>query len=289
MIEVLLKESKELKDKATASEQQLNDFKQNFNRVQRECDKTKQELQQVAEERLKYQNMFENLKTAGDRDKQSYEPQLRDLTEQLEEYAEAYKVLEEKLKIAQAAALPSPEPAQPKEDKKADDPRIKDKDPPRPKDKDKDKDKDKEAKAKDKDKDKDAEGGDNTVGALKKRIAEDIEAKKALRELIKAREDTIRKQKDMIEGQQKQIDASKSEIQYLQSQLTQKNSQLKSLTAKLNELMQDRDKPKGPPEDKKTKPKTAAGLVKQKIKEEKLEKVEAKPYLFGPKMDDELI
>lgn len=228
----------------------------------------KQEIQKLAEEKNKLQTMYEEINFSKEKEKNELQPKIQELNDQLEEYVEAYKVLEEKYKetlkqkeeeIPVVVHSQTPTPVK-KESiiKKPEDAKIIE----RPRE------------------------IDPALGELKKKVSEDVEAKKALRELIRVREDTIKKQKEVIDNCQKQLEANKSEMQYMQSQLSQKNTQVKSLTAKINDLSQDLQKFKQLDEEKKSKPKTGADLVKQKIKGDKLEKVEAKPYLFGPRMDD---
>ncbi len=262
----------ELKGKVANYETELSELKSGLNKMQREYDKTKHELAEMTAKSVEYQKQYESLKSGIDQDRQYMENKAKELNEQLDEYAEAYKVLEEKYK----AAIMAPKPAEPvKVQPEATPAKREEKKPAE------------EASATP----KDPESNDAIIAGLKKKVAEDVEAKKALRELIKQREDTLRKQKETIDAMQKQLESNKSEIQYSQSQLSQKNSQVKSLTAKINELSQELEKykksgvPQPHPEEKKTKPRTAASMVKQKLKEEKLEKVEAKPYLFGAKMD----
>lgn len=273
--------TKDLKNKLLSTENELEDIKSSFNKLNRDYDKTKHDLSEANEKAIKWQNMYEGIKASVAQDKQGLEEKNTELNEQLDEYAEAYKVLEEKYKDAlqKLQEMPKQDPkpqisSQPtplkKEDKKSSAEDL-------PKDS-----------SKDLSCDKIEPTNETNISALKKKVSEDIEAKKALRELIKKGEDTIKKQKENIDAMQKQLDSQKAEITYCQSQLTQKNSQVKTLTMKINELMQKNDSEgkKAAPEEKKNKPKTAASVVKQKLKQEKLEKVEAKPYLFGPKMDD---
>ena len=47
----------------------------------------------------------------------------------------------------------------------------------------------------------------------------------------------------------------------------------------------EKSKKEDKPEEKKP-ARTAGSIIKQKLNEEQLEKVEAKPYLFGPTMND---
>eukprot|EP01022_Parablepharisma_sp_SALTPOND_P019961 TRINITY_DN3512_c0_g1_i1.p2 TRINITY_DN3512_c0_g1~~TRINITY_DN3512_c0_g1_i1.p2 ORF type:complete len:250 (+),score=61.05 TRINITY_DN3512_c0_g1_i1:602-1351(+) len=231
--------------------------------MQRDYDRVKHELKDAAGNSVKYQNMYESIKDSVEQEKKILENKNTELNEQLDEYAEAYKVLEEKYKGLIQARLETPQP-EPTPKKKEEKKIVEEATP-----------------------SKDPEPNEAVIAGLKKKVAEDVEAKKALREIIKLREDMIKKQKETIEGLQKQLEANKGEIQYSQSQLAQKNVQVKTLTTKVNELIQELDKyKKGPqPEEKKAKPRTAASIVKQKLKQEKLEKVEAKPYLFGPKME----
>ena len=294
----LQEDNRELKQKLGTNEAEVIELRSGCNKIQREYDKIKHELIEASEKSVKYQNLYENMKAGLDGDKHVLESKITELNEQLDEYAEAYKVLEEKYKDAinmqkrvetskvEAVSTPAK-----REDKKVPFEQVVPSpasahlsglagptssqaavaaSPAHP------------SAA------KDPESNEAIISGLKKKVSEDVEAKKALRELIKQREDTIKKQKESIDAMQKQLDANKSEIQYAQSQQSQKNSQAKMLTSKINELNQELEKYKkggAPPEEKKSKPKTAASIVKQKLKEEKLEKVEAKPYLFGPKMD----